>query len=124
MGDKVDDKTIDYLISLSIISIIGISISIILLINNKLKIINGTGFIDNDDSYKINLYNRILLTIVFIAFLIINYNIYIKAKEKGYDLTSYKLQIFSSLLIVISTLVSLYVAYNYQNNSTLENPET
>ena len=115
------DDTIDYQIFFSILSIVSAIIGIILLFNSKYKIDNKE-FINDENAYKINIYNRILLVIVFTSFLFINYNDYIKNKEKEVDTTSYKLQLLSSLLIVISTLISLYVAYYYNNNADLENP--
>ena len=106
----------DYQISLSILSIVGAGIGIILLLNSKYN------FFNNKEASNINLYNRVLLFLVFSGFLLINYNDYIKAKEKGYDITSYKLQLLSSILIVVATFLSLVVAYKY-NNAALENPD-
>ncbi|MBR1376862.1 MAG: hypothetical protein IJ565_03510 [Bacilli bacterium] len=119
----MDEETINYQIGFSFLSIIAAIVSIVLLINNKYKLIYDEGFLNDKTSYKINLYNRILLVIVFSIFLLINYNNYKKAMEKGEDPTSYKLQVYSSILIVIATLISLYVVYNYQGSDTLENPE-
>lgn len=116
-------KITDIQIKLSILSIIAAGVSIVLLINNKYKIINNRGFIGDSNAYKINLYNRILLFIVFTSFLIINYNSYINAKNNGKDISSFKLQLYSSILITIATLISLYVAYKFQGNADLENPD-
>ena len=114
-------KNIDYQITLSVLSVIAASISIILLINNKYKIINGNGFITDNNAYKNNLYNRILLALVFTGFLIINYNDYVDALNSNKNTKSHILQVYSSILVVIATLISLYVVYKYQNN--LENPD-
>lgn len=111
-----NNSNINLQIYLSILSIIGAGIGIILLLNSKYN------FFNKNQSYNINLYNRVFLFIIFSSFLIINYNDYIKAKEKGYNLTSYKLQLYSSFLIVIATLLSLIVAYKYNSNVDLENP--
>lgn len=118
----MDDSNIDSLITLSILSIICIGISIILLVNNKLKISNQN-FITDKNAYYINLYNRITLTIIFIIFLIINYNYYKDALKRNEDTTQYKLQIYSSFFIVLAAIISLYVAYNNKNNINFENPD-
>ena len=97
---------IDYQIGLTILSIIGASISIVLLINNKYKILNNA-FINDGEEYKINLYNRILLVLVFIGFLIINYNEYIEALNSGKNTDAYVLQIYSSVLVDTSLPASL-----------------
>ena len=116
------DKSVDYQIGFSILSVIAAGVSIILLINNKFKIINGEGFMQDKTAYKVNLYNRILLVIVFLVFLVMNYNSYKEALEKGEDPTSYRLQVYSSFLVVTATIISLYVVYKYQGNVDFENP--
>lgn len=111
------DKETNYQIALSVLSIIGALIGIFLLLNNKYN------FLSNKEAYYTNLYNRLLLLLIFIGFFIINYNSYIDAKEKGLNTTSYELQLLSSILIVMATIISLIVAYKYNNYSDIENPD-
>lgn len=115
----MDKDNINTQILLSVISITAIGISIVLLINNREKL-NNKEFLDNP--YDINFYNRLLLTIVFSMFLVTNYKDYIKAKEKGLDLKPFVIQIYASILILIATVLSLYVAYIYKIGA-LENPD-
>lgn len=125
----MDDNEIEitnYQIILSIISIGTIIVSIVLLYNNKYKEEYNQGFLNGNDEYNIALYNRIILFFIFLTFLVINYQIYIKIKEKGEeDPTPYLLQVYASLLAFISTIITLYVVLISRNEeaSNIENPE-
>lgn len=120
-----EQAIVDEEIILSIISIGTIIISISLLYNQRCKL-NGTNKIyNNKEEYNVNLYNKIFIFIVFAIFLFININIYNKIKKEGKeDPRPYLLQIYSSILIIIATIITLYVAYitPIKDESDIENP--
>ena len=129
IGEIMDDNEIEitnYQIILSIVSIGTIIVSIILLLNNKYKEEYKQGFLNGNEEYNIALYNRIVLFFIFLAFLIINYQIYIKIKEKNEeDPTPYLLQVYASLLAFVSTIITLYVVLisRKEEAANVENPE-
>lgn len=112
-------------IILSIISLMTVLVSIILLFNERYKLIYHKGFINTKNQHNINIYNRTILVIVFFLFLIINYNDYKNILKKGTENPEpYLLQVYSSLLVVIATSLSLYVVLSTKPalEADLENP--
>lgn len=93
----------------SIISIGTVIISIILLYNEQLEINNEEPFLDAEAAQKLTTFNRILILIIFIVFLVINYILYDISKEEGEDLKPYELQIIASYFSLFAASIALYV---------------
>ena len=93
----------------SIVSIGTVIISIILLYNEQLEINNEEPFLDAEAAQKLTTFNRILILIIFIVFLVINYILYDISKEEGEDLKPYKLQIIASYFSLFAASIALYV---------------
>lgn len=116
---------VDIQIIASIVSIIAIIISIILLYNQKLDLEDKETLFSPKQTQKISEFNRDILLIIAIVFLIVNYQLYFISKEEGEDLQSYQLQIIASYLGVIGALIALYVVRNPSNRGEIadvENP--
>ena len=112
-------------IIVSLISISTVLISIILLYNHQLELNNKETFLTADEAQKLTTFNRILVVIVLIIFLIINYFLYFISKEEGENLKAYRLQITASYLSVAAALIGLYVVLKEpggQNIADIENP--
>lgn len=93
----------------SIVSIGTVIISIILLYNEQLEINNKEPFLDAEAAQKLTTFNRILILIIFIVFLVINYILYDISKEEGEDLKPYELQIIASYFSLFAASIALYV---------------
>lgn len=93
----------------SIVSIGTVIISIILLYNEQLEINNEEPFLDAEAAQKLTTFNRILILIIFIVFLVIKYILYDISKEEGEDLKPYELQIIASYFSLFAASIALYV---------------
>lgn len=107
-----------------IITLISVFISLLLTYNQKLEIKNLETLFSSKNTFKLTKFNRILILILGITFLYVNYNLYKISKKEGENLKPYILQIFASILTVITALITLYVVSlsNKENVSDIENP--
>ena len=118
-------KLLDIQIIVSIITIITIIISITLIYNQKLDLQNKDTLFSKSKTQKISLINRITLVVTASIFLYINYKLRDISESEGEDTKPYNLQIVSSYLTVIASIIVLYVVtstYNIENVSDVENP--
>lgn len=123
-----NEKEIELLnidITTAVLFIITIIISIYLTYENRQDLLNRKRILNKKDDQYILLFNRLLVLIIVLIILYDNIEGYEIAKEKNKDLKPFKIQIFASILTVITTLLILYVVfYNWDNNSLsdIENP--
>lgn len=123
-----NEKEIELLnidIATALMFIITIIISIYLTYENKQDLLNRKRISNKKDDQYILLFNRLLVLIIVLIILYDNIEGYEIAKEKNKDLKPFKIQIFASILTVITALLILYVVfYNWDNNSLsdIENP--
>lgn len=123
-----NEKEIELLnidIDTAILFIITILISIYLTYENKQDLLNKKRILNKKDDQYILLFNRLFVLIIVLIILYDNYEGYKIAKEKNKDLKPFKIQIFASILTVITALLILYVVfYNWDKNnlSDIENP--
>ena len=118
-------KLLDIQIIVSVITIITIIISIILIYNQKLDLQNKDTLFSKSKTQKISLINRITLVVTASIFLYVNYKLKEISESEGEDTKPYNLQIISSYLTVIASIIVLYVVtstYNIENVSDVENP--
>ena len=109
----------------SIISIGTVIISIVLLYNEQLEINDQETFLTADKAQTLTTFNRSLILILLLIFLIINYVLYEISKEEGEDLTPYILQIIASIFTVIAGIIALYVVFRERQGEQVvdvENP--
>ena len=107
-----------------VITLISVFISLLLTYNQKLEIKNLDTLFSSKNTFKLTKFNRILILILGVTFLYVNYNLYKISEKEGEDLKPYILQIFASILTVITALITLYVVSlsNKENVSDIENP--
>lgn len=91
-------------------------ISILITYNQKLDLENKETIFNSKESYKVTLFNRILIVTLSLIFLYINYKLYKISKEEGENLKPYILQILAGILTIIADFIALYVV----NLSTTE----
>ena len=108
-------------IYLIIISISTFFISLILTYNQYLKLSGRKKLFDDEVSLKIAKFNRILILLNFICFLILSYKLYKYTDNK----INAKIEIMTSWLAVISSILSLYATFNSTDDNgiaDIENP--
>lgn len=109
----------------SAISIISVVISIILSQNEKCYLQKKQPIFKPRQALNLSKFNRILILIIALVFLVVNYRLREISKEENEDLKSYNLQIIASYLVVISAIITLYVVFIYNEQLTtsdVENP--
>ena len=109
----------------SAISIISVIISIILSLNEKCYLQKKQPIFKPRQALNLSKFNRILILIIALVFLVVNYRLREISKEENEDLKSYNLQIIASYLVVISAIITLYVVFIYNEQLTtsdVENP--
>ncbi|MBE6138150.1 MAG: hypothetical protein E7173_00205 [Firmicutes bacterium] len=122
---KIEIDAINVQIIASIISIGTVLISILLLYNQKLEMEEKEPILNATQTQKLSTFNRTLILIIVIVFLIINFLLYKISKEEGEDLKPYNLQLVASVLTVIASGIALYVVLQAREGkqiSDVENP--
>lgn len=107
-----------------VIAVVSAIISLIITYNQKLDIEGKETIYDSKETYKLTLFNRILILVLSFIFLYVNIVLYNVSKDEDEDLSTYKLQIFASVLVIISGAIALYVVTtsNTENIVDVENP--
>jgi len=122
---QAEINAINIQIIASMISIGTIIISIVLLYNQKLEKEGKKPFLNATQAQKLSAFNRSLILIIVIVFLIINFILYKISKEEGEDLKPYNLQLIASILTVIASGIALYVVLKEREGegiTDVENP--
>ena len=119
-----EEKVIDIQINALVVSLVTTVISLLLTYNQKLEQENKKTLFSPKKTLKITKINRIVILAVTITFLYVNYELYQISKKEGENLTPYKLQILSSILVTIAGIITLYVILNSDKEtvSDVENP--
>ena len=122
--NKQEEEYINIQIYALIFTFISIFISFLLTYNQKLELQNKKTLFSSKNTFKLAKFNRTLILILGIVFLYVNYQLYQISKKEGENLKPYILQIFASILTVITAITTLYVIFlsNKGNVSDIENP--
>ncbi len=127
MEDKIKEKQliiVNYQLLTTIFLLIPSLLSITILYNDKLKLENKKPLFTEKEEKQLILLNRYLTLFATIIFLYLAYETYIIATttkdQKKIDLAF--LNLFSSLLITISSLILLYIVEN-QDDITIPTTE-
>lgn len=121
MNEKIKNKKNSILngqLLNSILSIIGIIISITIIIDQKEKANNKKGFLSDNESQNIAIITKLIFSFVVFYSLNLNYESLDLSKNTNQETSSLKLQIGASYLSIIVALIGLYVATtNYSDSS-------
>ncbi len=118
---KDDEK--NFLLNIQLIVkfvfLIGILLSLILSYDKKLKLDKKTGLFSETEAQNLLLFQTFISIAVSVAFLYINYKEYeITKKEDSANRSDALLQIQSSYLFVIGSIISKYIVIkNYSNKN-------
>ncbi len=122
--DLEEDRLLKIQICLSIIFIFTVIISITLSYNSMKSLEKKRKIYSDDDALDILRINRIIAFLVAVGFIFIN--VYDKSIKEKYNLEDENadMQIWASLLTLVSSLIVLYVAFNSSSEIIAnENPE-
>ena len=121
---KKEEEYINIQLFALLFTLISVIISLLLTYNQKLEIKNLDTLFNPKTTFKIAKFNRSLILILGIIFLYVNYGLYKISKNEGENLKPYILQIFASILTVITAIITLYVIFlsSKENVSDIENP--
>ena len=123
--DLVDrkNKIINGQLLNSILSIIGIILGIIIILDQKEKANNQDGFLSNTESQKIALLTKIIFLFIVIYSLYLNYESLNLNKSTNQDTESIELQIKGSYLSIIVALIGLYVVLTNYGDTNFQTAE-
>ena len=116
-------KAIDIQFYTLFFSLASIVISLILTYNQKLIKENKNTILGDNISYKLSLFNRVLILSIALIFLYVNYKDY-NTSNNDKQKKKCTLQIDASMLTILAALISLYVVYNSkpESISNIQNP--
>ena len=116
-------KAIDIQFYTLFLSLISIVISLILTYNQRLIEKNKKTILSDTNSYKLSLFNRILILSIALIFLYVNYKQF-KSSNNENQKKRRTLQIDASILTIIAAIISLYVVYNSKKEAiaNIQNP--
>ncbi len=122
--DKKEEEYINIQLYALFFTLISVIISLLLTYNQKLEIKDLDTLFNPKTTLKVAKFNRSLILILGIIFLYVNYGLYQISKTEGENLKPYILQIFASVLTVITAIITLYVIFlsNKGDVSDIENP--
>jgi len=107
----------------SILSIVGIILGIIIILDQKEKANGKGGFLDGNESQNIALITKIIFVFVVFYALKLNYESLYLAKITNQDTSSLKLQIGASYLSIAVAIIGLYVVITNYGNTNLQTSE-
>jgi len=107
----------------AILYIVSIIISIIIILDQRRVVLNNDRILTDNEAQSLALANKIFIFLLIIWFLYLNYKSYEFAKNTNQDTTALKLQIFSSLLTIITGIIGIYVVYTNFENTNLQTAE-
>ena len=93
----------------TVIYVGSLIISIALTYDDKQKTQNRNGLFSKEQSNKISIFNRSLVLLLTFAYLYVSYNNLNLAKQKNQKIWPFQLQLFSSELSTIASIIVLYV---------------
>ena len=107
--------------------IVSLIVSIIIILDQRKKVVGKKEFLTNEESQILALGNKIFIVLLIIWFLYLNYKSYQLAEETNQDTSALQIQLVASVLSLIVGLMTLYVvATNFQNTNLqtaeIENP--
>lgn len=114
-------------IGTSLLYLVTLIISILLTYNEKLNVEKKDNIFTEDDAYKINVFNRSFILILFFVYLYLNYDNFKRGQKEGKNTKYLKLQLIPSLLSIVGGIIVLYIVIanekgNIFNISFSENP--
>lgn len=125
MNDKRLVHELNVQLWFSALSIVTFLISMFLIKNEKSYLKKERPLLKVRQADYLSKFNRVLILIVALVFLIVNYRLRSLSSNDDKNLKAYNLQIIASYLFVLSAIITLYVVFTSppsQTTSEVENP--
>ena len=103
--------------------IASLTISIIIILDQRKKALNKEGFLTTSESQTIALLNKIFILALILLFLYLNYKAKVLSDQTGQDSSSLEKQIIASFISLIPALIGLYVVFTDFSNTNLQTAE-
>lgn len=107
----------------SILSIVGIILGIIIILDQKEKANGKDGFLKGEESQKLALLTKIIFVFVVFYALKLNYESLYLSEITKQDTSSLKLQIGASYLSIAVAIIGLYVVITNYGDTNLQTSE-
>lgn len=107
----------------SILSIVGIILGIIIILDQKEKANGKDGFLQDNSSQKLALLTKIIFVFVVFYALKLNYESLYLSEITKQDTSSLKLQIGASYLSIAVAIIGLYVVITNYGDTNLQTSE-
>lgn len=120
---KKKNSIIDGQLLNSILSITGIVLGIIIILDQKEKTNGKDGFLNGRQSQNLALLTKIIFVFVVFQSLQLNYESYYLAEITNQDTSSLKLQIGASYLSIAVAIIGLYVVLTNYGDTNLQTAE-
>ncbi|MBQ7136439.1 MAG: hypothetical protein IJO43_00480 [Bacilli bacterium] len=120
---NIKNHIIDGQLLNSILSIVGIILGIIIILDQKEKANGKDGFLNDNDSQNLALLTKLIFIFVVFYSLYLNYQSYNLAEITNQDTSSLKLQIGASYLSLAVAIIGLYVVLTNYNDTNFQTAE-
>lgn len=107
----------------SILSIVGIILGIIIILDQKEKTNGGSGYLNDSQSQNIALLVKIIFLFVVFYSLKLNYKSYNLSSSTNQDTSSLELQIGASYLSIAVAIIGFYVVLTNYNDTNFQTAE-
>lgn len=103
--------------------IVSLTVSIIIILDQRKKSLNKEGLLTTSESQTMALLNKIFVLALILLFLYLNYKAKVLSDNTGQDSSSLEKQIIASFISIIPALIGLYVVITDFSNTNLQTAE-
>lgn len=103
--------------------IVSLTVSIIIILDQRKKALNKEEILTTSESQTIALLNKIFVLALILWFLYLNYKAKVLSDQTGQNSSSLEKQIVASIISIIPALIGLYVVVTDFSNTNLQTAE-
>ena len=107
----------------SILSIISIILGMVIILDQKKKANGRKEFLTNEESQRLDLLTKLISLFIVLYSLNLDYQSYNLAKVTNQDTSSLRLELVSSYLAIVISLINLYVVITDYSNTSFQPAE-
>ncbi len=107
----------------SILSIISIILGMVIILDQKKKANGRKEFLTNEESQRLALLTKLISLFIVLYSLNLDYQSYNLAKVTNQDTSSLRLELVSSYLAIVISLINLYVVITDYSNTSFQPAE-
>lgn len=106
-----------------ILYIVSLTVSIMIILNQRKRALGKEGFLTSQESQTLALLNKIFILALILYFLYLNYRAKNLAANTNQDTSALEKQIVASIISIIPALIGLYVVITNFANTNLQTAE-